>query len=369
MTSPVAEPSIRVLLFGFGLAGRVFHAPLVTSVPQLDLAAIVTGNADRQAQARASAPGAEIIATSDEALDRAGEFDLAVIAGANVTHLPLALACLDRGLHVVIDKPVAPDAATAQQIADRAVQSGLLAIPFQNRRWDSDFLTLKRLIAEQPIGEVHRLESRIERMRLALKGNWRESATPADLGGVLLDFGAHLVDQALALMGPVVEVHATARSTRFAGTSDDDAQFMLRHASGAVSVLLGSQASAFAVPRFTALGTLGGIRIEASDTQEDALKAGRRPDDGQPWGQEPSGSVACVRLLRDGALEELPGVPLAAGRWNAYYPAVAAAIADSAPPPVPMADAVQNTRVLDAAQESAATGAGIVLDPPAAHLT
>ena len=365
----MAEPNIRVLLFGFGLAGRVFHAPLIRCVPELNLVAIVTGDPDRQAQARAAVPGVEVIATSDEALDRARDFDLAVIAGANVTHLPLALACLDLGLHVVIDKPVAPDAASAQQIADRAEQSGRLAIPFQNRRWDSDFLTLKRLVAEQPIGEVHRLESRIERMRLALKGNWRESATPGDLGGVLLDFGAHLVDQALQLMGPVVAVQATARSTRFMGTSDDDAQFLLEHASGAVSVLVGSQASAFSIPRFTALGTKGGIRINASDTQEDQLKAGRRPDDGLPWGVEPISSLAQVRILRDGAMDDLAGMPLDPGRWNSYYPAVASAIGSGNPPPVHIADAVQNTRVLDAAQESAATGSGIVLDPPAAHLT
>lgn len=365
----MAEPTIRVLLFGFGLAGRVFHAPLVSSVPGMQLAAIVTGNADRQAQARAAAPEAEIIADTEQALQRAAEFDLAIVASANLTHLPFALTCLGQGLHVVVDKPVAPDAAGAQEIADRAAAVGRLAIPFQNRRWDSDFRTLQRLIAEQPIGPIHRLESRIERMRLALKGTWRESADPQDLGGVLLDFGAHLVDQSLALLGPVTEVQATARSTRFPGTSDDDAQILLTHASGALSLLVSSQAAAFGAPRFTALGTMGGIRIAHSDTQEDALKAGRRPGDGQPWGQEPSTAVAEVRVLADGVVADVAAVPLDPGGWDAFYPAVAAAIANASQPPVQIADAVANAIVLDAARQSAASGAGVRLDPPAAHLS
>jgi len=367
LTSSVTDRTLRVLLFGFGLAGRVFHAPLVASVPGMRLAAIVTGNPERQAQVRATAPEAEVIPTSEQALERAAEFDVAIVASANVTHLPLALACLDLGLHVVVDKPVAPDVAGTQAIADRAVSVDRLAVPFQNRRWDSDFGTLRRLVDQQPIGEVHRLESRIERMRPALKGTWRESSAPEDLGGALLDFGAHLVDQALGLLGPVTLVQATARSTRFPGTSDDDAQILLTHASGAISLLVSSQAAAFGGPRFTVLGTFGGIRIDASDSQEDALKAGRRPDDGQPWGQEPGTSVAQVRLLQDGVLRDAPAVPLDPGGWDAFYPAVAAAITQGAAPPVSMADAVANARVLDAARASAASGAGVRLDPPAAH--
>lgn len=370
MTEPAGEPAtradIRVVLFGFGLAGRVFHAPLITCVPELGLDGIVTGNAERAAQAMAMVPAARIIASSEQALQQAGDFDLAIIAGANITHLPLALACLDAGLHVVIDKPVAPDAAAAETIARRAAQVGRLAIPFQNRRWDSDFLTLRRLVAEQPIGEVHRFESRIERMRPALKGNWRESSVPEEMGGVLLDFGAHLVDQAIELMGPVEAVSAVARSTRFAGASDDDTQFLLHHEHGTISVLVASQAAAFTVPRFTAFGTAGGVRIEASDTQEDALKSGRTPAQG-PWGSEPAGSVAEVRVLQDGAMRDAATMALDAGRWDTFYPAVASAILGGTPPPVPFEDAVQNMRVLDAARASAASGATTRLDPPAAH--
>ncbi len=361
------RPSIRVLLFGYGLAGRVFHAPLITSVDELSLDAIVTSDAERVAQARAAVPEATIIATSDEALERAADFDLAIIAGANVTHLPLSLACLERGLHVVIDKPVAPDAESARRIADAATAAGRQVFPFQNRRWDSDYLTLRAALASEPIGDVHRFESRIERMRPALKGGWRESTAPDAMGGVLLDFGAHLVDQSIELLGPVQAVHAEARATRFAGTSDDDAQFTLRHVSGAVSYLVASQAAAFGGPRFTALGTSGGVRIHGSDTQEDALKSGRRPVDGE-WGVESADFFAEVRVMDTAGVLVDTRLPMCAGHWDAYYPAVASAILDQTPAPVPFADAVANTRVLDAAAQSSQTGEQVVLDPPAEHV-
>lgn len=360
-------PAIRVLLFGFGLAGRVFHAPLVTSVDEMSLDAIVTSDAERVAQARAAVPGAAIIATSDAALERAADFDLAIIAGANVTHLPLSLACLERGLHVVIDKPVAPDAESARRIADAAAAAGRQVFPFQNRRWDSDYLTLRAALASQPIGAVHRLESRIERMRPALKGGWRESTAPEAMGGVLLDFGAHLVDQAIELLGPVWAVHAEARSTRFPGTSDDDAQFTLRHVNGAVSYLVGSQAAAFAGPRFTALGTSGGVRIQGSDTQEDALKSGRRPVDGE-WGIEAADFFAEVRVMDGTGAPVDTHLPMQAGHWDAYYPGVASAIREQGPAPVPFVDAIANMRVLDAAAQSALTGEQVILDPPAEHV-
>lgn len=361
-----ASPAIRVLLFGYGLAGRVFHAPLITSVDGMSLDAIVTSDAEREATARAAVPGAAIIATSEAALEHADDFDLAIIAGANVTHLPLSLACLERGLHVVIDKPVAPDAESARRIADAAAVAGRQVFPFQNRRWDSDYLTLRAALASEPIGDVHRLESRIERMRPALKGGWRESTAPEAMGGVLLDFGAHLIDQAIEILGPVQAVHAVARSTRFPGTSDDDAQFTLRHVSGAVSYLVGSQAAAFGGPRFTALGTSGGIRIVGSDTQEDALKSGRRPADGD-WGVEAADFFAEVRVMDALGAPVETRLPMQPGHWDAYYPAVASAILDQTPAPVPFADAIANMRVLDAAARSALTGEQVILDPPAEH--
>lgn len=357
---------LRVVLFGYGLAGRVFHTPLIAATPGMTITAVVTGHQERRAQARADHPDAVLYETSNEALADADDFDVAVIAGANITHAPLALASIANGWHVVIDKPMAPDAAAAQAIVDAAQAAGLQVHPFQNRRWDSDFLTLRALVACESIGTPHRFESRIERLRIAPRGSWRESADPAALGGVLLDFGAHLVDQAIELLGPITAVRAWARSVRFEGLAPDDMAITAFHESGAISELIGSQAAAFGQPRFTLLATRGGIRINGSDTQEDALRSGTSADS-PGWGIEAADSTATV-VTPDA--QEQPSsreVALVRGEWNNYYPSIRDAILGISAAPVPAQDVVANMRVLDAAAHSARTGEIVELTPPAAH--
>lgn len=352
-----------VLLMGYGLAGRVFHAPLIEATPGLRIQAVVTSDPGRQAQVQADLPEARIIAHPHDAWADLDGIDLVVIAGANVTHMPQALEAAARGRHMVIDKPIAGTAADAHRIAEAAHAAGVQVHAFQNRRWDSDFLTLRSIADSGEIGRLHRLESRFERFRALPRGTWRESSHPDDLGGVLLDFGAHLVDQAIELMGPVRTVHATARSVRHADSADDDMQIMLSHTSGAVSLLVGSQAAAFGGPRFLLLGTKGGVRIDEADTQEAALRAGAVP--GAPgWGVE--GFTAQVRNL-DGETLLDDRRELVAGQWDGYYPAVLAAITTGAQPPVPLDDVIANLKVLDAARMSAATGESVVLSPAAAH--
>ena len=362
---PDAPADLGVLLLGYGLAGRVFHAPLIRPTPGLAIRAIVTADPQRQAQARADVPEAAVVATVDEALER-DDLDLAVVATANATHVPLAMRAIDRGLHVVVDKPLAPTAHQAQAVIDAAAEMGVQVHPFQNRRWDSDFLTL--VAAADELGSLHRLETRIERMRPQLKGSWRESGDPEQLGGVLFDFGAHLVDQAIILLGPVRSVTAHASRVRDANGAEDDSVMLLRHEGGAVSWIVGSMIAAFGDPRFTLLGSAGGIRISASDTQEDHLKAGRFPQiaDGpdDAWGIE-SAEAELVTVL--------DGEPVASrrelerGRWDAFYPAVRDAIRGVGSPPVPAQDVVANLRVLEAAAQSVRTGTEVVLHPSAAH--
>ena len=358
---------LRVLLFGYGLAGRVFHSPLISATAGMTITGIVTGNEERRSQALADHPDARIFSTAEETLAEVDEFDLAVIAGANVTHYPLAMAAIANGWCVVVDKPLAPTAAAAQEILDAATAAGVQVHPFQNRRWDSDFLTLRALAETEPIGTPHRFESRIERLRIAPRGSWRESADPADLGGVLLDFGAHLVDQAIELLGPITAVQAWARSVRYPGLAPDDMAITAFHESGAISELIGSQAAAFGEPRYTLLATRGGVRITGSDTQEAALRA-RITANAAEWGIEAADFTATV--VTPDAAGELTSreVALVRGRWNEYYPAVRDSILGSGQPPVPGADVVANMQVLDAAAESARTGETVRLNSPAAHV-
>lgn len=355
-----------VLLIGYGLAGRVFHAPLIRSTPGLVLRAVVTGDPERRAQAVADLPEARLHATVEEAWAHLDDIDLVVIASANRTHVPLALEAARHGLHMVIDKPLAATASQAEIILDAAAATGVQVHPFQNRRWDSDFLTLRALADRGSLGRLHRFESRIERLRTIPKGNWRESGDPEDFGGVLLDFGAHLVDQAIALMGPVMTVTAHARSVRDPLAANDDMQMILTHADSSISILIASQAAAFGDPRFILLGTTGGVRISESDSQETALKAGFLPSSPN-WGVEPSDVTAHLRIGETSGELVDTQIELVAGRWNTFYPAVLDSIVHGAPGPVPCADVIADLRVLDAARQSVDSGEAVRLSPPAAH--
>lgn len=353
-----------VLLLGYGLAGRVFHAPLIGAEPGLQLRAVVTSNPERIAQARTDISGVRIHASTAQALDDSADIDLVVVANANRAHVLDARAAITAGKHVVVDKPLAGSAAEAQQLAHEARAAGVQLHTFQNRRWDCDFLTVQSVIASGALGTTHRLESRFERLRVDPKGNWRESSDPRDLGGVLLDFGAHLVDQALELLGPVTEVAAYARSLRRHDGADDDMEILLTHASGALSLLFGGQVSAFSKPRFSVLGTTGGFRIEESDSQESRLRDGQSPL-APDWGTE-SFTGELIIGLSDGQTSHSQ-VAMQAGNWTRFYAQVYAAMAHDAPWPVPIADVIENLRVLDAASESVRTSSRVALTPPATH--
>ena len=358
------ESPLRVALIGYGLAGRVFHAPLIQANPDLALEAVITSDPERQQQVREDLPTARVPSTAEEVWAAPEDFDLVVIATANIAHLPHTLAAIAAGFHTVVDKPLAGDAEQGRRIEAAANAAGRQVHPFQNRRWDSDFLTLLSL--SDQIGRIHRFESHFDRFRSVPKGGWRDLADPAQLGGVLLDFGAHLVDQAIELLGPVAQVSATARTVRDASASDDDMQIHLTHTNGAISYLTGSQVSVFAEPRFNVLGTSGGILMTAGDSQEAALKAGLSPVDDH-WGVEPMESSALLRACQpDGSLRDSP-IPLTRGRWDLFYVGVVNSLRDLASPPVPLADAVANLRVLDAARESVASCATVRLEQPAGH--
>lgn len=355
--------TIRVLLLGYGLAGRVFHSRLIAAEPGLVITAVVTADPERIAQATSDLPGARILATADEAW-REPDFDLAVIATANSAHVTQARAALEHGMSVVVDKPLAGTAAEAQGLVELAEATGLQLHVFQNRRWDSEILTARRVIDEGLIGRPHRWESRFERWRPTPKGGWRETGPAADLPGLLYDLGAHLVDQALHVMGPVTRVVASARAVREGMSTDDDTQVVLWHESGAVSILSVSSVSAFIEPRLRVLGTGGGLEITGLDTQEDALRAGRSPREAD-WGSEPPEATA--RLVT--GIDATPmTIAREHGRWPDYYSGVVASIAQGAPPPVDARDVVANLRVIEAAAESARVEGVVHLDPPAGHV-
>lgn len=345
---------IRVGLIGYGLAGEAFHAPLIATTPGMRLAAVVTANAGRAARVRAAHPDAAVLDSAERLWERAGEIDLAVVASPNRSHVPLARAALEAGLAVVVDKPLAATAAEGRALAEEARRRGLFLTVFQNRRWDGDFLTLRRLLAGGALGEVHRFESRFERWRPEPKGGWRERGDPAEAGGVLYDLGSHLADQALVLFGPARQVYAEVARRREGVEADDDACVALTHASGVRSHLWVSLVAADYGPRMRVLGSRGAYVKHGLDVQEAALRAGGRPGPG--WGEE-----APEQWGRIGADEAWLPIPTEPGAYPAFYAAVAAALRDGGPLPVDPMDAVATLEVLEAARRSSAEGVVITL--------
>ncbi|MCD7444170.1 Gfo/Idh/MocA family oxidoreductase [Streptomyces lincolnensis] len=344
---------LRVGLVGYGLAGSVFHAPLIAATEGLALDTVVTSNPERQEQARAEFPAVRTVATPDELLDRAAELDLIVIASPNKTHVPLATAFLKAGLPVVVDKPVAGAAAEARELAALAEDRGLLLSVFQNRRWDNDFLTLRKLLADGELGDVGRFESRFERWRPQPKGGWRESGDPAEIGGLLYDLGSHVVDQALVLFGPAASVYAEADLRRPGAEADDDTFIAITHTSGVRSHLYVSATTAQLGPRFRVLGSKAGYVKYGLDPQEAALREGERPGAGADWGREPEslwGRVGAGESPLTGGGRPEPTLP---GDYPAYYAAVAKALLDGGPNPVTALEAAAALDVLEAARRSA----------------
>ncbi|MFJ8165032.1 Gfo/Idh/MocA family oxidoreductase [Streptomyces sp. NPDC096136] len=372
-TSPSASSAaaprtpLRVALIGYGLAGSVFHAPLVSATEGLVLDTVVTSDPGRQAQAREAHPGVHVTGSADELWERAGDGEdalgLVVIASPNKTHVPLATAALTAGIPVVVDKPLAATAAEARELAALAERTGTFLSVFQNRRWDNDFLTVRRLLADGELGEIQRFESRYERWRPQLKGGWRESGAPEEIGGLLYDLGSHVVDQALVLFGPAVRVYAETDVRRPGAEADDDTFIAITHANGVRSHLYVSATAAQLGPRFRVLGSRAGYVKYGLDPQEAALREGLRPGGagGAAWGEEPEhlwGRLGSGESPLTGGGVPVPTVP---GDYPAYYAAVEEALRTGGPAPVTAYEAAQCLAVLEAARTSSRDGSVVAV--------
>jgi predicted dehydrogenase len=343
----VVRMPLRVALVGYGLAGEVFHVPLIAGTPTMELAAVVTTDPGRQAKVADRFPQARLMSSPGEIWADPSQFDLVVIASPNRTHVPFALAAVEVGLPVVVDKPIAATVADASRLRDAAGARGVPVAVFHNRRWDGDFLTLRDLLERGALGPVHRFESRFERWRPQVSGSaWRESPDPADAGGVLFDLGSHLIDQALALFGPVESVYAELRSLRPGAQVDDDAFVALVHRSGTVSHLWASLVAADQGPRLRVLG-LGAAFVKFGlDVQEDLLRQGTGTGSFD-WGSEPEERWG--RIAADAAYQRVATVP---GRYQRFYELMADALLTGGPVPVSIDDAIDTLRVIEAAHAS-----------------
>ncbi|MGW4364131.1 Gfo/Idh/MocA family oxidoreductase [Nocardia takedensis] len=346
---------VEVGIIGFGLAGAVFHAPLIDAQPRMRVAAVVTGSAERAERARAAYPGVRIVPDADALFADPAGLDLIVVASPNDTHVPLALRALEAGVATVVDKPFALTGADAETLVTAAEAARVPLTVFQNRRWDGDFLTVRALIAQGRLGEVRRFESRFERWRPVSKGSWREVGAAEQGAGVLLDLGPHLVDQALALFGPVASVYCELARRRAEVRTDDDVFLALTHRDGVRSHLWAGAVTPLLGPRFRVLGSEAGYQVYGLDPQEQALRDGRVPGE-TGWGAVDSEHWGVL-----GADPDPTPHPTLPGDYPAFYAGVAAAILDGAPVPVDPREAVHTARVLDAARRSAESGRVVTL--------
>jgi predicted dehydrogenase len=335
--------SIRVALVGYGLAGKVFHAPLIRATPGLELAVIVSSRVE---EITAHLRGVAILETIDAALADP-TIDLVVIATPDHLHAPQTLAALAAGKHVVVDKPIAPTLPEAREMTARAAEAGRHLSVFHNRRWDADFLTLRKLINAGELGEIRQFESHFDRYRPVVGDRWKD-ARP---GGVWQDLGPHLVDQAILLFGMPKAVLADLACQKQDGGACDYAHVLLDH--GKVKSILHMTQSAPAHSlRFTVHGSSGSYIKHGLDPQEDQSKSGLVP-----------GNIGWAVDVREGQLTRgLPdgntqtqNVPNLPGDYLAFYREVCAAIGGRGTNPVPAAEALQVMAVIDAGTESART--------------
>ena len=330
---------MRVGIAGYGLAGRVFHAPLLKGCGY-DVASILTSNPERIAQAKNDFPATKLFTDLDAFLDSG--LDLVVIASSNVAHLPQARAALERHIPTVVDKPMGRTVAEVKEMIELSEKKKTLLTTFFNRRWDSDSLTIKKLLATGELGTPFRFDGRFERFRPERNlASWRENLSPEDGGGLLLDLQSHLISTALDYFGPAQLVSASVRSIR--GGADDDVTVVLKHESGVDSYLAASAVSGAPGPRVRLLGSKGALVINQLDPQEDALRSGEIPFSGE-W-EKPMTSEA---LIHKG--EEVIAVESVSGNYAAFYTLVKAAIESGSPAPVSLADALRVAEIIEEAR-------------------
>jgi scyllo-inositol 2-dehydrogenase (NADP+) len=337
-----ASAPIRAAVVGFGISGRVFHATLIEADPSFSLDVIVTADPERAAAAAARYPKARIVPTAEAMFPLAADLDLVVLGTPPVTHFDLAARAIAHGLHVVVDKPFVTASSHGEELMAKAADAGVQLTVFQNRRWDADFLTLKKLLDAGALGEVRSFESRFEWWRPEGFGNWRDSATTAEGGGILHDLGAHLIDQAVQLFGPVARSYGeTAHHAPEPEAADTEAFVSLLHESGVRTRLWMNGMAAQAGPRFHVLGSEAGYTKWGLDSQEAALDAGLPPSDAA-YGLDPQETWGLLGV--DG---ESSAVPAERGAYPRFYRLLGDALLTGSPLPVDAADAVEVLKVIE----------------------
>ncbi|MHA6513621.1 Gfo/Idh/MocA family protein [Tessaracoccus sp. Z1128] len=338
---------MKIGVVGYGMGGRIFHAPFIQAADGVELAGVVTRSATRRAEAAADLPGVPVLDSLTALLDSG--VDAVTITTPPETRRELVLEAARRGVAIVADKPFAPSAQDARDLVAEVERLGSPLAVFHNRRWDTDIRTLKAVLDRGAVGAPWRVESRFD---LDEPG----TLDPGPSGGLLRDLGTHLADQLLWLFGPVRQVYAHLDWVDLPeGRTDAGFSVVLRHASGVSSTMRASKANHLVARELRVYGSEGSYESQMSDVQAQAVFAGRRPvDEGQRWGYETEERWG---VLRTAAGERR--MPSERGAYQDFYSQFARAAAGDGPMPVTGADAIRTLEVLDAARQSAVEGRSV----------
>lgn len=351
------KDSAKAIITGYGLAGSVFHAPLLKAAG-FEVAAIVVRDAARRAQAAADCPSAVLCDDLNQALS-ISDAALVVLATPTDTHAPLAKTAFNAGRHVVIDKPFAVSATEADTVIAAARAADKHVIPFQNRRWDADFLTLKQLIDNDELGDIVRYEARFDRFNPIVKDRWRERDVGG--GGLLYDLGPHLIDQAVQLFGAPDWVFCTRLKQRAGAMADDGFELVFGRDSGDYPyVTLGSSLfspdTPHGAPRFKVNGRRATWLKAGFDPQEAELRRGTIPSRTDWIAESPD---ARGRLISGAGEVSLTSAGV--GEWTRFYDGVMATLTHNAQPPVVATDARLTCAIIDACIRSSTSGQRIYI--------
>lgn len=346
----------NIALIGYGYTSATFHTPHIGAVAGLRVTHIASSNPEKALRDHPQA----IISASPQQIMQAPEVDLVVIATPSASHHALARDALLAGKHVVVEKPFVLSTAQADELIALAANRQRLLSVFHNRRWDGDFLTVRHQIESGALGEVSTFCSNMDRFRPQVRDRWREHDAPGS--GILYDLGSHLIDQALQLFGMPQTLMADVGPQRPGSPSVDYFHIVLGYGKRRAILHAGSIVARTG-PRFQVHGSHGTLQCHGNDPQEDALRAGQKPD-GPGWGLDAASCWSELTSMPGGDAAATPvHTPLATlpGDYSRYYHGIAQALRGEGPLPVSADDARQVIQLIELAQRSSDEGRRIAI--------
>lgn len=341
---------IKVGLVGFGISGQCFQAPIISDCSEYELVAVVSSNEDK---VKKQLPNANVYPNLEVMLEQA-DIELVVISTPNHLHVPQAMASLKAGKHVVVEKPFSVSCQEGKALLDVQATSGMLLTVYQSRRFDGDFLTIKKLVSEGKLDGIHTFYSSYNRYRPEVKVRWREQDVPG--AGILYDLGAHLIDQSVALFGVPEAVTGVLRNQRVGAKAVDHFHLVL-HYPDCDTILHGNCMSTTEGPRFQIFANNGSFIKYGMDGQENLLREKKGPNS-SGWGTE---SEALYGQYTDVSGVQA-SIPTELGCYQNFYHQLAQAIHHGNPVPVPAEEALSVIAVVEAAYTSSKEGRRVQLE-------